>query len=174
MTSSLRQQVYDKFNGKCAYTGLPLEDDWQVDHMHSKRMYKTILIHEAHYKNIETSEIISVDEFFKKIDNCDRQSRFGIISKWKHFPLKTKPHTSVNNIENLMPSLRIVNHYKRELDLEGFRKYMLNFHIRLSKLPKRTAVFETEKRKIYMQKVADAFGITVDNKFDGIFYFEKI
>ena len=30
-----REKVYNKFNGKCAYTGTPLESDWQIDHMES-------------------------------------------------------------------------------------------------------------------------------------------
>lgn len=79
----------------------------------------------------------------------------------------------VNNIDNLFPALRIVNHYKRGHDLEGFRQYMINFHIRLSKLPKKTLILNTQKRKDYMYKVADAFGITIDIPFDGKFYFEK-
>lgn len=31
-----RQVVYNKFNGLCAYSGKPLQDDWQIDHMKSK------------------------------------------------------------------------------------------------------------------------------------------
>ena len=29
----LRQEVFEKYNGLCAYTGTELQDDWQVDHM---------------------------------------------------------------------------------------------------------------------------------------------
>lgn len=75
-------------------------------------------------------------------------------------------------IDNLMPTLRIVNHYKRALDLEGFRKYMMTFHIRLSKLPKNTRLEKTKKRIEYMNKVAAAFDITTDKPFSGKFYFE--
>lgn len=32
MSTKLREQVYNKYNGRCAYSGTPLEDDWQVDH----------------------------------------------------------------------------------------------------------------------------------------------
>src|SRR5690554_1535143 len=28
-----RQRIYSKFNGLCAYSGTPLEDDWQIDHV---------------------------------------------------------------------------------------------------------------------------------------------
>jgi 5-methylcytosine-specific restriction endonuclease McrA len=28
-----RERIYSKFNGLCAYSGTPLEDDWQIDHI---------------------------------------------------------------------------------------------------------------------------------------------
>ncbi|AXF52601.1 MAG: hypothetical protein [Caudoviricetes sp.] len=81
--------------------------------------------------------------------------------------------SKVHDINNLMPALRIVNHYKRSLDLEGFRDYMSDFHKRLAKLPKKTSVERTAKRIEYMNKVADAFDITTDKPFSGLFFFEK-
>lgn len=80
----------------------------------------------------------------------------------------------INNIENLLPAIKIINHYKRALSVEGFRLYMLNFHKRLSKLPKKTVVERTKKRKEYMFKIAELFGITQDNPFSGKFYFETL
>lgn len=127
MTKKLRQEVYDKYGGRCAYTGCFLEDDWQVDHMVSKHLW-------IYYKN----------------------------------------EGSFDNIENLLPALRIVNHYKRAQDLEYFREYMTDFHKRLAKLPKKTTVERTKNRIIYMNKVADVFGITVDKPFCGKFYFETL
>jgi len=42
-----RQKIYNKFDGKCAYSGTPLEPDWQIDHIkpiirtwNGKSMYK--------------------------------------------------------------------------------------------------------------------------------------
>jgi len=67
-----------------------------------------------------------------------------------------------------------VNHYKRAFDLEGFRGYLLTFHLRLAKLPKTTNREKTKERIIYMNRIADLFGITVDKPFSGIFYFEQI
>ena len=86
----------------------------------------------------------------------------------------TSLEINVNDIDNLLPALRIVNHYKRALDLEGFRVYMLNFHKRLAKLPRNTMVRRTIRRKEYMYKVAEAFGITPDKPFCGKFYFETL
>jgi 5-methylcytosine-specific restriction endonuclease McrA len=33
MNAKDRQIIFDKFGGKCAYSGTPLESDWQVDHL---------------------------------------------------------------------------------------------------------------------------------------------
>lgn len=135
ISKKIRQQVYDKFDGKCAYTGLPLGDKWQVDHVNSQYH------HSYYYTGVE-----DYNEYKKKI----------------------------HDINNLLPALAIVNHYKRTKNLEQFRLYMEGFHKRLSKLPKKTQVPATEKRIAYMNKIADAFGITVDKPFCGKFYFEII
>jgi hypothetical protein len=125
MTKKARQQVYDKFIGLCAYTGKPLGNDWQVDHIEPY--------------------------FYSRMFQRDP-----------------------NRTENLFPALRIVNHYKRCNNLESFRMYMLSFHKRLAKLPKEPRVEKSAKRKEYMLKVADAFGIAADKPFSGVFYFETI
>jgi hypothetical protein len=123
----LRQIVYNKYMGKCAYTGKPLGDDWQIDHAESK--YLSILRH-----------------------------------TWE----------DVNDICNLEPVISIVNHYKRAKDIEMFREYMLTFHIRLSKLPKKTLVDATVNRINYMNRIAELFDITPDKPFCGKFYFETL
>lgn len=123
--SNKRQEIFNRYDGLCAYTGKQLGHDWQVDHM------------EPH--------------FYAKM--------------WQRDP---------NRPENLVPALRIVNHYKRCKDLEEFRKYMQSFHQRLAKLPKMPRVQKSSKRKDYMLKVAEAFGITVDKPFNGVFYFETL
>lgn len=128
MNKKLRQKVYEKYNGKCGYTGTELKDDWQVDHIHPKCL------------NIQSNHDI----------------------------------THYDDINNLIPCNRIVNHYKRSFDLEGFRKYMLVFHLRLAKLPKNTNSPSTIKRKEYMNKVAYLFDITIDTPFSGVFYFETL
>lgn len=117
--TELKQQVYNKYNGLCAYTGKPLEDDWQIDH------------------------------------------------------IKPKRQGGGDDFENLLPALKIVNHYKRGYDLEGFRKYMMNFYIRLKRLPKSTKSEKTRKRILYLQKISQAFDISEDAVFNGKFYFEK-
>lgn len=139
ISKKLRQEVYEKYNGLCAYTGQPLEDDWQVDHVTSKIKHTW----DTYYKG---GDIDSIKEELKK----------------------------VHDIENLLPACRIINHYKRSLDLEGFRRYMTDFHKRLKKLPKKTNVPRTQKRKDYMYRVASLFGITEEQPFCGVFYFETL
>jgi hypothetical protein len=91
-----------------------------------------------------------------------------------HVTPQHKKTENVNDLSNLLPCQRIVNHYKRGHDLEGFRQYMADFHVRLGKLPKKTMRPQTMKRIDYMNKVADAFEITPEKPFDGKFYFEKL
>ena len=122
---TIRQQVYNKYNGLCAYTGKPLGDDWEMDHITPK---------------------------------CH-------TSVWHN-------KGGMNSIENLIPSTKIVNHYKRSLNLEQFIEYMSNFHKRLAKLPKKTLVDKTKNRIRYMNEIADLFGITPDSPFSGKFYYE--
>lgn len=88
--------------------------------------------------------------------------------------------TSVNCMSNYNPSCKECNHYKRSHTLEdvgssiGFRSYMKKFHIRLGRLPKKTMRSKTLKTKMYMQIIADKYGITADKPFSGIFYYETI
>jgi 5-methylcytosine-specific restriction endonuclease McrA len=133
MTKKQRQIIFDKFDGRCAYTGLPLDDDWQVDHIVPKYMF----VDYVHEDN---------PLFYKK----------------------------ANDISNLVPALKIVNHYKRASDLKYFRSYMQSFHFRLGKLPKNPKVEKSKNRIVYMNKVASAFGITPEKPFSGIFYFESL
>lgn len=122
-----RARIYNKFDGKCAYTGKPLDDLWQIDHVEPRINYK-----------------------------------------WN----KASGYADDHN--NLVPAIRIINHYKRGQNLEQFRKFMLKFHERLGKLPKKTQVHRTEERIKYLNKVAVLFDITPDKPFSGKFYFETI
>lgn len=169
MRKALREQIRKTFGGLCAYTGKPLGEDWQVDHINSKYKSEQVLVYDTHYKHKDTGEILTREE----ISNLISKDR-SILYDYNYFPKKTKPVKEVDNIENLYPCCRIVNHYKRALDLEGFRRYMLSFHTRLAKLPKSTSVESTKRRIVYMNTIADLFDITVDKPFSGVFYFERI
>ncbi len=64
-----------------------------------------------------------------------------------------------NHIDNLMPTCRRCNHYKRASTVEEFRKDMKTLHERLL--------------KIYIVNVGLNFGMLEIKPFDGKFYFEK-
>lgn len=64
-----------------------------------------------------------------------------------------------DNINNLMPTCRKCNHYKRAGTLETFRRLMITLHERIA--------------KIYIVEVGINFGMLEIKPFDGIFYFEK-
>lgn len=80
-----------------------------------------------------------------------------------------------NDITNLLPCQRIINHYKRGLPLEDFRNwYLKSLHERLIKLPKNPKVERSIKHKAYLLEVARLFNITSDKPFLGKFYFETL
>lgn len=126
---SKRELIKNKFGGLCAYSGTPLEDDWQADHI------------------IPVNRDLITNEITKKQND---------------------------NIDNIVPVQRIINHYKHSLDLETFRTWLLGgLHIRLQKLPKNTKSERAIKKKQYLTKVASYFGIDENTPFSGKFYFEK-
>ena len=75
-----------------------------------------------------------------------------------HISEKKNNFEQIHSIDNLMPSCRSCNHYKRAYDLEQFRHAMITLHKRIS--------------QIYICKVAERYGIITIKPFDGRFYFE--
>ncbi len=128
MNKKLRAKVRNKYNGFCAYSGTPLEDDWQIDHIIPK---------------------IKFELGFEKGDPDD--------------------------INNLVPTQRLINHYKRGLSLNEFRDWYLGgLHERLAKLPKNPRTEKSKRHVAYMRKVAGYFNITETRPFSGVFYFEQL
>ena len=77
-----------------------------------------------------------------------------------HIQPQWMPQENPNREDNLMPTCRTCNHYKRGDDLKGFRQKMVTLHQRVC--------------SHYIGKVALKFGIVEIKPFDGIFYFEQI
>ena len=65
-----------------------------------------------------------------------------------------------NDFDNLNPSCRRCNHYKRSEELDVFRKMLQTIQERLM--------------KIYIFKVAVDYGVVKIEPFDGKFYYEKL
>ena len=107
MKKEIRLQVYNKYDGHCAYCGNKIEyKDMQVDHIIPQRV------------------------------------------------------NGSNDIENLMPSCRICNHYKRGYTLYQFKEWLL------------AGIIERIK-KIYIVRVAEKYGIITFHEWNKKFYYEK-
>lgn len=103
-----RKQVYDKYDGYCAYCGDKISiKDMQVDHIIPKRINGT------------------------------------------------------DDLENLNPSCRLCNHYKRAETIDVFRDWKLDGLIE-------------RLRKIYIFNVAEKYGMVEVKNWDRKFYFEKV
>ena len=115
-SKSVRERVYNKFEGRCAYCGKPIE-----------------------YKQMQ------VDHYYPQ---C----------KAKFYARRCK--IDVHAEDNLMPTCRRCNHYKRAATPKQFKELMKTLHERLE--------------AIYILKVAVDFGMATIQPFDGLFYFEKL
>ena len=116
INKSVRERVYQKFDGRCAYCGKAIAyQQMQVDHYYPQCKAR----------------------FYVR--------RFGI---------------DVHAEENLMPTCRRCNHYKRAATPRQFKTLMKTLHERLE--------------AIYILKVAVDFGMATIQPFDGLFYFEKL
>ena len=69
------------------------------------------------------------------------------------------PKKFSDKFDNLMPSRRRCNHYKRAWPPEEFRRLMKTLSDKI--------------QKTYLAKVAVDYGILQFKPFDGVFYFEK-
>jgi len=73
---------------------------------------------------------------------------------------KSKRNGGTDDYENLMPSCRLCNHYKRGGDIETLRWLIAGLLERL--------------QRMYIFRVAISYGLVAKNEWDGKFYFEKI
>lgn len=67
---------------------------------------------------------------------------------------------STNDLDNLMPTCRTCNHYKRGTSLYNFKEWLL-------------AGLIERIRKIYIVKVAEKYGMVTFHRWDKKFYYEK-
>jgi predicted RNA-binding Zn-ribbon protein involved in translation (DUF1610 family) len=88
---------------------------------------------------------MQVDHYYPQCKERFYQRRFGI---------------NVHAEDNLMPTCRRCNHYKRARTPKQFKELMKGLHERLE--------------SIYILKVAVDYGMATIQPFDGSFYFEKL
>ncbi len=111
---------------------------------------KKELRQKVHFKYCGKCAYCGKDVAYKdfQVDHIISQNRFHGRSRSK-----------ANDFENLNPSCRRCNHYKRSYTLEDFRHLMKTIHERIAKQ--------------YINKVAIDYDIITLNPFDGKFYFER-
>lgn len=120
---------------------------------------------------------INRDVVYNKFGGLCAYSGTLLDDDWQveHIVPADKTGRKNNGFDNLLPVQKLINHYKRHLSLEDFRVwYMSGLHERLAKLPKNPRTEKSEKRIIYMNRIANYFNITEDRPFGGKFYFETI
>jgi len=140
-TSKTRQEVYDKFDGHCAYCGerIPI-CKMQVDHIIPQS-----LLHEG----------IIPENRIEVINKCWNQTYeiTGIVKE-------------LNEINNLMPSCRKCNFYKSSFTISTFRNNMKTIHERLRKpfifkLAEKYGIVEVKEWDglFYFEKLKEEVGI---------------
>lgn len=107
----VREQVYEKYNGHCAYCGCELE-----------------------YKDMQVDHLVPIEGWSEQGDD---------------------------SFENLMPSCRMCNHYKRAHDLEYWRQM-------IEEIPKKLM------RDSYIYRVGLRYNLVVPNEHEVKFYFENL
>lgn len=100
-------------------------------------------------------KIISIKEM-----QIDHMTPIAFKNTLQKLDVNGMPINSINDFDNLMPSCRRCNHYKRDKTIEQFRKLMETLHERLE--------------KIYINNVAKDYGIITIKPFNKIFYFEQL
>ncbi len=91
---------------------------------------------------------------------CGREIAYKEMQVDHLIPKRNGEKETVDDIENLMPSCRACNHYKRAHDLETFRKYIEEIPDKLS--------------NNYIYKIGILFGLVKEERSNIKFYFEKI
>ena len=93
---------------------------------------------------------------------CGREIKYKDMQVdhiWPQHIMRLIDVEKMNSAENLNPSCRRCNHYKRAHSLETFREMLKTLHNRV--------------RDIYINKVAEDYGIIQIKPWDGLFYFER-
>ena len=123
ISKKIRELVYNKLGGHCAYCGKEIEyKEMQVDHLHPQALNHFLAI----------GRDLNGDLIMPDPDRFD----------------------------NLMPSCRRCNHYKRGYTLDFYRGMIDTIHERI-------------RSSNYIIKVAEDYGLMEFKQFNGLFYFER-
>lgn len=76
MTKKQRQEIFNKFGGLCAYTGKPLGDDWQVDHVNPAAYFRW---------GINRGDMNSTDNLVPCLRRINHYKRCRDLEDWRRF-----------------------------------------------------------------------------------------
>lgn len=156
MNKKVRQKIFDKFGGKCAYCGCELTKGWHVDEINPcRRKFKTI---RAHYEKdgipLTSKQVyemnLNEDETIKQL-------------KWVEEKTVLDGYYNPNNlhINNQNPACASCNINKHSMSLEDFRKQIAGFMKHLNEI-------NTQ------YKIAKRYGLIQETNIEVKFYFETL
>lgn len=150
MKKSDRKIIFDKFRGKCAYCGDPLQKGWHVDELLPVRRKRKWII-PAHYHKI-TGEKKPPE--VRGWQDPDYEWKDG---RWVADGME---HPERLTIENQMPSCPSCNINKHSMSLEGFRNLISGF-------------IKSLNRDSTQYKIAKRYGLILETQKPVVFYFEE-
>lgn len=153
MKKSDREIVFNKYGGKCAYCGDPLQKAWHVDHAEPIQRKQKLV--GGGYFHADTGKELTNENIVQAMkDDKAEYRRNKLVSDGCHKPENDK-------IENMMPACPSCNINKHSMNIEEFRAFIQRFTQSLNK----TSV-------IY--KIARRYGLIQETEKKVIFYFETI
>ena len=103
MKKSIRDAVYNKFGGRCAYSGTPLELDWQVDHVVSKRECWFLMIDPDRIENmVPAQKIINHYKRSLSVDKFRNNWLGGLHKRLAKLPANPRTERSKGRIRYLL------------------------------------------------------------------------
>jgi len=155
MKRKVRQLIFEKFGGKCAYCGCELKKGWHVDEMLPvRRKYKHV---KGHWRNKTTKEEVNILHATEQeiIDSND----------WEWIDTKMVPdgceHPERFNFDNQVPSCASCNINKHAGSVEDFRKWVAGYVVSLN-------------RDSTQYKIAKRYGLIQEIEKPVVFHFETL
>ncbi len=98
-----RQEIFDKYDGRCSYCGDPLQKGWHADHLLPVGRYKEHVL----------------DEDGNKLYKNGKYGEYKYVMRMEY------PERDV--LENKIPACASCNINKHGMDIEGFRELIRDF-----------------------------------------------
>jgi len=145
----LRQKVYNKYDGRCAYCGCELQKGWHVDELLPVQRNRKLM--KAGFYNKATGKL--KDPEHRAMNDSKYEYR---NSKWINDGYEYPERLNINN---QMPSCPSCNINKHSLSLEDFRQLIQGFMKHLNEI-------NTQ------YKIAKRYGLVKEEIKPVVFYFE--